>query len=59
MSKEIKHQVMICAPQARVFEALMDSRKHAAFTGERAALAAGGRRVALLRQLHYGDQSGD
>ncbi|HUJ71719.1 MAG TPA: SRPBCC family protein [Verrucomicrobiae bacterium] len=39
MTKEIKHQVVICAPPARVFEALMDSRKHAAFTGERASIS--------------------
>jgi len=39
MTKEIKHQVVICAPTAEVFEALMDSRKHAAFTGERASMS--------------------
>ena len=39
MTREIKHQVTICAPPAQVFEALMDQRKHAAFTGERATIS--------------------
>jgi activator of HSP90 ATPase len=34
MTKEIHHQVTINAPPKAVFEALMDERKHAAFTGE-------------------------
>lgn len=39
MTKEIKHQVAIHASPARVFEALMNEKKHAAFTGEPARIS--------------------
>jgi len=38
MTREIKHQVVIGATAAKVYDALMDSKKHAAFTGEPAKI---------------------
>src|ERR1035441_1509391 len=38
MTKEIKHRVIIRATPARVYAALMDEKKHAEFTGERARI---------------------
>ncbi len=38
MTKEIKHRVTIHATPARVYAALMDEKKHAQFTGERARI---------------------
>jgi uncharacterized protein YndB with AHSA1/START domain len=38
MTKEIKHRVIIRATPARVYAALMDEKKHAQFTGERARI---------------------
>jgi len=39
MTKEIRHQVTIHATPAQVFEALMDEKKHAAFTGASAKIS--------------------
>ena len=38
MTKDIKQQVVIHAPLAKVFAALMDEKKHAEFTGAPAAI---------------------
>jgi uncharacterized protein YndB with AHSA1/START domain len=38
MTKEIKHRVTIRATPAKVYAALMDEKKHAQFTGERARI---------------------
>ncbi len=38
MTKNIQHRVTIRATPAQVFEALMDGKKHAAFTGEPASI---------------------
>ena len=38
MTKEIRHQVTIHATPVQVFEALMDEKKHAAFTGASARI---------------------
>lgn len=38
-TKEIRHQVMINATPKRVFEALMDQKKHEAFTGAKAKIS--------------------
>lgn len=39
MMKEINHQVALPASPARVFEALMNEKQHAAFTGEPARIS--------------------
>ncbi len=39
MSREIKHRVLIKAAPQKVFAALLDSRKHAQFTGEPAKIS--------------------
>ena len=39
MSREIKHQVTINAAPKAVFEALMDERKHSAFSGQPAKIS--------------------
>jgi uncharacterized protein YndB with AHSA1/START domain len=39
MTKEIRHQVVIQATPKQVFEALMDQKKHAAFTGAKAKIS--------------------
>ena len=41
MTKEIKHRVTIRATPARVYATLMDEKKHAQFTGERARIDRG------------------
>ena len=38
MTKEIKHRVTIRATPAKVYAALMDEKKHARFTGQRARI---------------------
>lgn len=39
MSKEIKQRVTFSAPPKRVYEALMDSKEHASFTGAKARIS--------------------
>ena len=51
MSREIKHEVIIKAPPRAVFEALMDEKKHAQFTGAPAKI---GRKEGSAFQC-YGD----
>ena len=51
MNKEIKHQVTIKAAPPAVFEALMDEKKHAQFTGASAKI---GRKAGSAFQC-YGD----